>query len=121
MRQENVLSLIQDGFVYEAMIDRYYLGSDCYFLVKYFTDDRRNSEHWDQEDQMIMNLLALQKQLKVQNPPKGYELRKADVSDADLLASLYRTVFNIYPTPMNDPSYIKKCMKESDHFLYIYV
>ncbi len=119
VRKANVLSLIQNGFVYEAMIDRYYLGSDCYFLVKYFTNDRRNSEHWHQEDQMIMNIFARQNQLKVKNPPKAYELRKADVSDADLLASLYRTVFTIYPTPMNDPTYIKKCMKEQTIF-YIF-
>ena len=64
-------------------------------------------------------MLALQNQLKLQKPPKGYELRKADESDADLLANLYRTVFKIYPTPMNDPSYIKKCMKNHTIF-YIF-
>ena len=119
VRQENVLSLIQNGFVYEAMIDHYYLGSDCYFLVKYFTNARRNSEHWQQEDQLIMDVLALKKQMKLQNPPKAYELRKANESDVDLLANLYRTVFTIYPTPMDDPAYIKKCMKNQTIF-YIF-
>ena len=42
-RQENVLTLIEAGFAYEAKIDRYYLGNDCYFLVKYFTNERRDS------------------------------------------------------------------------------
>ena len=97
----------------------YYLGSDCFFLVKYFTNDRRNSEHWQQEDQVIMDVLAIQKQLKLLKPPKEYKLRQADESDADLLANLYRTVFKIYPTPMNDPAYIKKCMKDHTIF-YIY-
>ncbi len=116
VRQENVLALIQDGFVYEAKIDQYYLGNDCFFLVKYFTDNRRNSEHWVQEDQMMIEVLALQNQLKLQKLPNGYVLRKADESDAVLLANLYRTVFKIYPTPMNDPSYIKKCIKNHTIF-----
>lgn len=116
VRQENILSMIQDGFIYEAMIDKYYLGNDCFFFVKYFAVDRRNSKHWIQEDQMIMDILGIQNQIKKQTLPKGYELRKAVESDADLLANLYQTVFKIYPTPMNDPSYIKKCMRNQTIF-----
>ena len=120
VRQENVPLLIQNGFVYEAMVKRYYLGSDCFFYVKYFTDERRNSENWVQEDQIMMDVLALQNNVKFPKPPKGYELRKAEESDVGLLAALYRTVFEVYPTPMNDPSYIKKCMKEHTLF-YIFI
>lgn len=116
VRQENVLALIEEGFVYEAKIDQYYLGNDCFFFVKYFTDNRRNSENWVQEDQMMREVLALQSQLNLQKLPNGYVLRKADESDAVLLANLYRTVFKIYPTPMNDPSYIKKCIKNHTIF-----
>lgn len=116
VRHENISSLIKEGFCYEAMIDKYYLGNDCYFLVKYFVNERRNSEHWVLEDQIVMDVLESQKQIKVQNLPKGYELRKAVESDAEQLANLYLTVFKIYPTPMNDPSYIKKCMK--DHTIF---
>ena len=53
VRQENVSSLIQYGFVYEAMIDQYYLGSDCLFLSEIFYDEeeivnigsRRSDDH----------------------------------------------------------------------------
>lgn len=48
-----------------------------------------------------------------------YHCRKADESDAIQLAQLYGKVFEIYPTPMNDPEYVKKCMKSGTVF-YIY-
>lgn len=115
-RQEHILSLIEAGFIYEAKIDQYYLGSDCFFLVKYFTNDRRNSQHWVQEDHILTNVLALEKEVKLQQLPVGYKLRKANKSDAVMLADLYRTVFKVYPTPMNDPSYINKCMNHNTIF-----
>lgn len=115
-RQENVLTLIEAGFVCEAKIDRYYLGNDCFFLVKYFTNERRNSQHWVKEDQIIKGIFALENELRLQQLPIGYQLRKANESDAIRLADLYRTVFKIYPTPMNDPAYIKKCMNNETIF-----
>lgn len=120
-RREDLLYLLTQGFVYEAMIDQYYLGSDCYFLVKYFSDERRNSGNWVKEDQIISGVRSLSKQEKLQNPPKEYVLCKAEESDANLLADLYRYVFEVYPTPMNDPIYIKKCMNEGTiFFIYKY-
>ena len=91
------------------MIDQYYLGSDCYFLVKYFSDERRNSGTLGKRrSNYVRCIRSLSKQEKVQNPPKEYVLRKAEESDAILLADLYRTVFEVYPTPMNDPIIYQK-------------
>lgn len=121
VRREQLAYMLAQGFVYEAMIDSFYLGSACFFVAKYFTNERRNSEHWVQEDQMLQSVFTLSKQVKVLSPPTQYVLRKAELSDAVLLADLYRTVFEIYPTPMNDPIYIKKCMKEATvFFIYLY-
>lgn len=119
VRQENVNTLVEAGFTYEAKIDHYYLGNDCFFFVKYFTDARRNSVCWVQEDQIVNDVLALPNQMKLLGTPQGYELRKAVESDADALAHLYKTVFVIYPTPMNDSTYIKKCMNNHTIF-YIF-
>lgn len=119
-RKEHASYLIQQGFVYEAKIDHYYLGSDCYLLVKYFTNERRNSEHWIKEDQILEDIFTRVKKGALQSPPRSLTLRKAEEADASLLAGLYRAVFKVYPTPMNDPDYIKKSMQENTIF-YIYV
>ena len=116
VRQEHAATLIGSGFIYEAKIDNFYLGSNCLFLVKYFADERRNSKNWMQEDQILLDVLAHPADPKLPKLPKGYELRKAEESDVVLLANLYETVFEVYPTPMNDPAYIKKCMKHHTIF-----
>lgn len=42
--------------------------------------------------------------------PKSYQLKKMEKGDAIHLSRLYQQVFKIYPTPLNDPEYIKKTM-----------
>ena len=42
-RKENVMALLAQGFLYEGSIDKFFLGSDCFFLVKYNRNERRNS------------------------------------------------------------------------------
>ena len=95
VRQENILALIQDGFVYEAKIDQYYLGNDCFFFVKYFTDSRRNSENWVKEDQMMIEVLALQSQLKF---TKDYRMGMCFVKRTNRMQSCLRI-------------YIERCLK----------
>lgn len=120
VRMENVMDLLNKGFLYEAMINEFYLGSDCHFLVKYFSVERRTSEHWIKEDEIIQNVAALPKHVSLSNPPQEYEVRKATTAHATMLAELYRTVFEVYPTPMNDPEYIRKCIK-GDTVFYMYM
>jgi len=119
IRKENIIDLMMHGFVYEAMIDKFYLGSDCHFLVKYFSTERRANVHWIKEDEIIQNVAALPKHVTLSSPPREYEVRKAVVTDAVMLAELYRAVFEVYPTPMNDPEYIQKCIK-GDTVFYVY-
>lgn len=61
---------------------------------------------------MIHSIYQLDTSVQKAFPPKEYELRKADDSCAKELAALYRQVFQIYPTPLHEPEYIKKTMKE---------
>ena len=95
------------------MIDQYYLGSDCYFLVKYFSDERRNSGNWVQEDQIISGVLAFQSKKNYKTPQKNMCFVKRKSRMQSYLRIYIVTVFEVYPTPMNDPIYIKKCMNEA--------
>jgi beta-lysine N6-acetyltransferase len=120
-RSENFAELVERGFLYEATVEKYYSGSDGYFFAKYFTNKRRNSDRWEEEDQL---LAAVQKNRSQQDHkviPNEYILRKAELTDAETLADLYNTVFDIYPVPMNDPDYVKSCMKkDTAFFIYTY-
>lgn len=118
-RSENFLDLLKRGFLHEGTLDKYFLGSDCYFFSKYLQPDRRNSEKWVEEDHILEGVLSLDQRKEPVFPPKGYKIRKAEAVDAVKLAGLYEKVFEIYPVPMNEPEYIKKCIQGGTVF-YIY-
>ncbi|MFD6207956.1 putative beta-lysine N-acetyltransferase [Peribacillus sp. NPDC060253] len=119
-RKENVLELLAQGFLYEGSIDKFFLGSDCFFLVKYIRNDRRNSEEWEKEDRLLTDVLNLPIKSELDVLPPAYQGRKAEVTDAPQLAQLYGKVFKVYPTPMNDPVYVQKCMENGTVF-YIFI
>jgi len=118
-RSSDVQKLIAKGFVFEASIDRFYRGSDCFFMAKFYQNERRNSVNWEEGDRILDSITSLKKKGTPAVPPHGYVIRKANTDDARMLAKLYDTVFEIYPTPMNDPIYITECMKKGTVF-YVY-
>jgi beta-lysine N6-acetyltransferase len=111
-RCEDFLTFYEKGLQPEAVVDRYFLGSDAHFYSKFYTQERKKNDHWVTEDGMIHSIYQLDTSVQKAYPPKEYELRKADESCAGELAALYRQVFQIYPTPLHDPEYVKKTIKE---------
>ncbi|WP_026563809.1 putative beta-lysine N-acetyltransferase [Bacillus sp. UNC41MFS5] len=112
VRREDYFTFLEKGLQPEAVVDRYFLGSDAHFFSKFYTPDRKKNDHWVIEDGIIRSIYQLDTTVQKAFPPKEYELRKADDSCAEELAALYRQVFPIYPTPLHDPEYIKKTIKE---------
>ena len=47
-------------------------------------------------------------------------MKKVEESDAEKLAALYRTVFQIYPTPLHNPDYIKETIKDGTIYYSFY-
>jgi len=112
VRNEDYFRFLEKGLQPEAVVDRYFLGSDAHFFSKFYTPERKKNDHWVIEDGIIHSIYQLDTIVQKTVPPKEYELRLADESCAVELASLYRQVFPIYPTPLHDPEYIKKTIKE---------
>ncbi len=114
-RQEDIVSFMQRGYVIEAMVDRYFYGNHMYFLCKFMHSERRNSDVWHEEDELLEQIFAA----KVKVDKRGvsdYSLIQCTEKDAEQLAELYKQVFKIYPVPMNHPAYVKKCMREGSVF-----
>ncbi|WP_010281429.1 putative beta-lysine N-acetyltransferase [Bacillus timonensis] len=116
-RQEDLLEFMAQGFMIEAMIPNYFNGSDTYFVTKYFTNKRRNSEKWMEEEKIITDILRNPRENKRTDTP--FLIRKATHEDAEQLAALYNNVFQIYPTPLNNPDYIQQVMKDSTVFYVV--
>ncbi|MCV5473123.1 GNAT family N-acetyltransferase, partial [Escherichia coli] len=45
---------------------------------------------------------------------------KATEEDAEELATVFGKVFEVYPTPLNEASYVLQTMKEDDTIYYVY-
>jgi beta-lysine N6-acetyltransferase len=111
-RREHFIRLVEGGFRFEGAIDRYFLGSDCLFFSKYYTQERKTNIHWVTEDEIVANVRLMERKSEVSIPPPEYQLKLIKEGDAVILAQLYQKVFKIYPTPLDDPDYIKNTMKE---------
>lgn len=117
-KQKDLSSLISSGYTLEALIPLYFQGQDAYFFTKYRKNDRRNSMFWMQEDEIVRNVKA-QRDVKEKDILPSFELRLANEKDAEALAQLFRHVFQVYPTPLDNREYIQKTMQE-DTIYYVY-
>ncbi|MDV2885015.1 putative beta-lysine N-acetyltransferase [Alkalihalophilus pseudofirmus] len=103
-------AFLRQGFELEGVLEGFFNGSDAHVMTFYTTDARRTSSAW-QEEQDILKAVQ-QKYVKphLNDLPLLYQLRKATEVDAEALAHLYKTVFPVYPTPMDQPEYVRKMM-----------
>lgn len=111
-RSEQLATLLKYGYQLEATVDRYFLGSDAYFFCKYFSSARSCSESWITEDSIIKSVYVLGNSEQTIRLPKEYQLKRIAEKDSEVLAALYKQVFQVYPTPLNDPEYVRKTMKD---------
>lgn len=111
-RQEHFAQLLEKGYRFEAAIDGYFLGSHCLFFSKFLSEDRQKSPHWTEEDGIVKSVYHLAEPKQTILPPNTYVLKKMEQSDAARLSELYKNVFQVYPTPLNNPDYIMQTMKE---------
>jgi putative beta-lysine N-acetyltransferase len=108
------------GFHLEGYIDGFFNGQNAYILARFSLPERAVSQTMHEADavlQMVQNdtkPISRDKEL-----PDGMVMRKAKLMDADPLAALYRSVFKSYPSPMDDPKYIKKVMQDHTWFMVI--
>lgn len=115
-RWEDVGTLLAHGYMLEGIFKGYFHGSNAYSMALYFTEERRTSEYWMEEDDILHQVMQISNQSPIPFLPEGYSMRLADLEDAEKLAILYGAVFPIYPTPMDKPDYVRKVIEEGTVF-----
>ncbi|UHA73656.1 putative beta-lysine N-acetyltransferase [Paenibacillus sp. 481] len=118
-RQQDWPYFLSQGFMLEGVFEKYYSGSDAYSMAKYFDLVRHTSDYWLEEDHILNEVLAIPAKKERLDLPSHVTLRAATFADASQLAALYRSVFLTYPTPMNDPAYIRKIIAEDTIFYVV--
>lgn len=115
-RAEHIPQFLAHGYMIEAVFYRYFNGSDAYGMTLYTSGARRTSLYWLAEDEDLRRVLQLPYRMEKEDLPSGYTVRAASAADAEALAQLYDTVFQTYPTPMNEAAYIRKVMEAGTIF-----
>ena len=115
--RESELTYFQsNGFSKEAFIKGYFNGTDMHFLVKYLSPERANNPKQADEMHILENILK-EKIPSGQTDTQLVSLTSKE--DAGELASLYASVFKVYPTPLGNPDYIQKTMDEGTLYVVI--
>ena len=114
-QREHVSYFLSMGYTIEGMIEAYFSGSDAYLMTLYNADWRRNSLSWLEEDHLLAAVRSKQATPLTEKP----RMRRGTEVDAEALAILYKNVFAVYPTPMDNPKYIEKVMKNDTIFFLI--
>ncbi|UUZ95170.1 putative beta-lysine N-acetyltransferase [Paenibacillus sp. P25] len=107
------------GYMLEGVFKGYFRGKPAYSVALYASDERRMSNYWMQEDEILQQVLKRERHSQLPELPPEFRLRPAAEADARALACLYAAVFEVYPTPMFDADYVRKVLVEGTVFYVI--
>lgn len=107
------------GYILEGIFKYYHNGENAYSLAKFFTKERRYSESFEKENQIIEEVSSyIPEELSIELS-SGYSIRVATKEDIPELIKLYDRVFETYPIPLNQPLYLEKLMESNVYFMVI--
>lgn len=118
-KAEDQKLLEQHEFLQEAVIQGFHQGADAYIYTRFLKESRANLRKQQEKDEIVDKALEQEEWKKTPKLPTGYRLRHAQEVDAEKMSKLYQKVFSTYPTPIFDPEFIRKCMR--DHVFFTIV
>lgn len=104
------------GFIIEAKIDQFLNGKPAYFLSKFLTSNRKTSMHLPEEEEVLIRSREYISEDYINPTYEKYTIRDVRKEDADELAKLYDEVFETYPSPLNNSTYIQFAMDHNVFF-----
>ncbi|WHH56986.1 putative beta-lysine N-acetyltransferase [Petroclostridium sp. X23] len=105
---------LDNSYVIEAEVPNFYNGREnALFLAKYLSEERMKSMHESTISEVLK--IARQKQNTIEDErlDEKFQYRIAKPEDASQMANVYKKVFDSYPFPIYDPSYLKKTMEDN--------
>jgi putative beta-lysine N-acetyltransferase len=118
-KKADVAAFVRLGYRQEGKIDGFFRGENAQMLAYFLTEERAASAAPELADQIVQLSLSKAGAGETKKLPEGYHLRQAAEADAEELAQLYGMVFATYPTPMDDPEYVRKTMRDSTYYYVI--
>ena len=108
--KEKIEEFKAEGFIMEAKVYNFLNGKPGYFLSKFITPERKMSIVIPEEEEVLIKSREYADEDYKYDTYNKYLIRNATKEDARQLAELYDSVFETYPSPMNNSDYIKFVM-----------
>lgn len=106
----------QQDFIQEGQIQGYFRGEDAHCFSYFINPERMHSSRIGQEDIILRDtILAPSAQQEFLHAARFY-IRNTTADDIEKLARFMGEYFETYPTPVHDPKYIKKVIREGTLF-----
>ncbi|WP_085993331.1 putative beta-lysine N-acetyltransferase [Oceanobacillus senegalensis] len=116
VRENEVALMKQQDFNYEGKIKGFFNGNDS-FIYALFLNKEENGNKEEEKETIILNKAKdFFNQGEKYSISREYTIRWAKPGDRYNMATLYDTVFESYPTPMNDPDFILEMMNSDVYF-----
>ncbi len=109
-------NLDKSQYLIEAKVPLFFNGEeDVLFLSKYLDPNRKimSKEISEEVKNNIQIAESKAGQLKLSKLSEDYSMRLLEHQDAKQLAELYKIVFETYPFPIHDPSFLKEMMDDN--------
>ncbi|MCO4781456.1 MAG: putative beta-lysine N-acetyltransferase [Candidatus Cloacimonetes bacterium] len=112
---------LSHGYMMEGILKYFFEGKDAYVLSYFRTDKRIQSKNLMAEAKLIEELLYNTKPKKIRPLDPKLEIRLGTKENISDLITIYRSVFDTYPSPLTNPDYIKSTMDRNVIFRLAYL
>lgn len=105
---------LDKDYIVEASVPNFYKGiEDAYFMAKYYCVNRKKQKNEEKISKVLKLAQSKHENQSITPLNNVFQFRKTELSDANEMAKVYKTVFESYPFPIEDPKYIRKTMEEN--------
>jgi putative beta-lysine N-acetyltransferase len=110
---------LRHGYVLEAVLAHYHRGEDAFVVSKFRSQERLTSHVLMEEILAIERLMAEPTGGPAgrQPLPEGYRVRAAQRDDIPALLTLYRGIFESYPSPLVYASYLETVFQKDSLYM----
>lgn len=107
---------IENNYLVEAKIPKFFNNSEkCFFLAKFFSENRSMDDS-NRHNKEVLEIAKFKGKCKNLKLPSNYTIKICSEEDIEKICKLYSEVFKTYPFPIFDPKYIKETM--NDNLIY---
>ena len=106
------------GYREKVIIPEYFGGEDMHFMTRY-PDPQREENLMRQENAIILATVRGQMSTTSSRVSDAGLVEPGLYADAAAISVIFKTVFEYYPTPMDDPDYVRHTMEEGTRYAVI--